>query len=303
MTEVKSSAPISILPEKPFLKVGRYEVRSVSPNRPFFSYNRRFKQNLNVIMKVETFADHSDASEVVFPDEADWQVMSDRFWSLLAVKQAADESYWFDYALNDVESITAESGLTFEEMPCLIREASKAGLLSPDKKPISFDGVTTWLSYRGTRGSAFPLHREDMNLWSINYLAAGSPKVWYVVPPGHYDRAIVQLQAALIANGVEGASCPAFEMHNSCLVDPEWFDRKKIPLNVVVQMPGQAVVIHPLALHQGFNVGRNLAFATNFGTADWLQYGIDCPVVRSPLCLVKISILRPRLSFIQPVCL
>src|SRR6266478_2729686 len=51
-------------------------------------------------------------------------------------------------------------------------------------------GVTRPYGYAGTRGSFFPIHREDGNLFSSNYLVSGAPKRWYGIAPKYGKRVI-----------------------------------------------------------------------------------------------------------------
>ena len=48
-----------------------------------------------------------------------------------------------------------------------------------------FDGLSGYL-YFGRRNTMFPMHTEDGDLWSVNYLHSGAPKVWYVVARQSY---------------------------------------------------------------------------------------------------------------------
>ena len=48
-----------------------------------------------------------------------------------------------------------------------------------DDEVFHLPGVTSAYLYFGMWGSTFAVHAEDMNLLSINYLHAGSPKYWY----------------------------------------------------------------------------------------------------------------------------
>lgn len=47
-----------------------------------------------------------------------------------------------------------------------------------DKLDEKYDGIAFPYLYCGVKHSSFPWHIEDGGLYSINYLFAGSPKVW-----------------------------------------------------------------------------------------------------------------------------
>lgn len=48
------------------------------------------------------------------------------------------------------------------------------------RKEKMIKGLTSPYAYVGAYGATFPLHTEDENLYSINYLHMGAPKVWFV---------------------------------------------------------------------------------------------------------------------------
>ena len=66
-----------------------------------------------------------------------------------------------------------------ESCLCLLR--ADAGDGDRDDRDFRLPGVTSAYLYFGMWASAFAAHNEDMNLLSINYLHAGSPKYWYAV--------------------------------------------------------------------------------------------------------------------------
>ena len=52
-----------------------------------------------------------------------------------------------------------------------------------DSLDVNISGITTPFAYIGSWGSHFTWHTEDMDLYSMNILIEGAPKVWYCVPP------------------------------------------------------------------------------------------------------------------------
>ena len=47
-----------------------------------------------------------------------------------------------------------------------------------------------------------------------------------------------------------------------------------IKFNIVIQEPGEYMIINPGAYHQGFNLGCNVAEAVNFATSHWFSHGL-----------------------------
>lgn len=298
MTAAQAPVDLDSLPsDSEYMKVGRFCVMPLSGDGHLYSFGSLFKKNLNVSMKVGTFRRHGRESGMCLESPADPLAVAASFWSTLASKT---EGFKFDYAIDDVADLSHESGLLFNDMPCIVRDASAAGMFSDDGSAVQWPGVTTWYRYRGNTGSAFAFHREDMRLSSINFLAAGSEKFWYVVPPASYETVLCLLREDLQKNDYPNSRCSAVEMHKDLMVTPDWFEERGIPVNLVVQSAGQAVVVHPLALHQGFSRGQNLAFATNFGLPSWLNFAADVPVV-SPDLLAE-NVLMVRFRTFQCVC-
>ena len=59
-------------------------------------------------------------------------------------------------------------------------------------------GVTTPMTYFGMWRSFFAWHKEDADLYSINFLHWGAPKIWYAVAPSNapkFDR-MAQVRAS-----------------------------------------------------------------------------------------------------------
>eukprot|EP00536_Pseudo-nitzschia_multiseries_P012417 jgi/Psemu1/32023/gm1.32023_g len=140
-----------------------------------------------------------------------------------------------------------------------------------DDKYGGIPGVTTPYLYFGMWASVFCAHTEDMNLFSINYLHAGAPKIWYAVAEGEDSRRFENLMESNYAHAKK--ECPEYLRHKRSLVSPAMLKKSGIPYTMTVQYPGDAIITFPGSYHSGFNTGFNVAEATNFATPEWIPYG------------------------------
>lgn len=152
-------------------------------------------------------------------------------------------------------------------------------------------GVTSPYLYAGMWGSVFCAHTEDMNLLSINYLHAGQPKFWYAVaePDAQRFLTICQFHFAL-----QAGKCPEFLRHKRSLISPAILKKAGIRYQTAVQYPGEAIITFPASYHFGFNMGFNVAEATNFGVPEWLPFGQKASVCLCRPHAVRINV--PRLA-------
>mmetsp|Transcript_22813 Transcript_22813/g.73414 ORF Transcript_22813/g.73414 Transcript_22813/m.73414 type:complete len:556 (+) Transcript_22813:102-1769(+) len=137
-------------------------------------------------------------------------------------------------------------------------------------KGVSIPGVTTSMLYAGSPRSLFAAHKEDCDLFSINYLSEGAPKLWYCVPPSHAARVERVAAAAFPAWKTD---CPDFMRHKTTMLSPAFLEQHGIPYTFIVQRPGDFVITYPGCFHFGFNSGVNVAEATNFATPSWIPVG------------------------------
>lgn len=131
-------------------------------------------------------------------------------------------------------------------------------------------GITDAYLYLGMWKTAFPWHTEDNDLYSINYLHFGAPKIWYAIPPS-YGRKFEEECAKTFPK--TASTCASFLRHKTTLLSPKWLQEHEIPFDTVVQEAGEIIITFPYGYHSGFNTGFNCAEATNFATKRWIEYG------------------------------
>ncbi|KAJ1521127.1 hypothetical protein ONE63_002827 [Megalurothrips usitatus] len=136
-----------------------------------------------------------------------------------------------------------------------------------------YPGINSPFLYIGNIHSFFPIHIEDLSLFSINFLHHGYGKLWIVVSPKY----IAKLHYFLSKEFHPLASCIGLLSHKYLLPTPAWLRRNGIPFKAVLQRKGQGIIVTPNAAHFGFNLGPNIAEASNFGTTSWIPYGIVYP--------------------------
>mmetsp|Transcript_24714 Transcript_24714/g.52687 ORF Transcript_24714/g.52687 Transcript_24714/m.52687 type:complete len:688 (-) Transcript_24714:96-2159(-) len=151
---------------------------------------------------------------------------------------------------------------------CLLRADAKEG--DRDDEVFHLPGVTSAYLYFGMWASAFAAHNEDMNLLSINYLHAGSPKYWYAVAQEDSKR-FESLARSHFAG--QASECDEFLRHKQCLLSPAILKKVGIKFTTCVQRPGDAIITFPGSYHFGFNTGFNVAESTNFAVPEWIPHG------------------------------
>ncbi|ETV90987.1 hypothetical protein H310_14324 [Aphanomyces invadans] len=142
---------------------------------------------------------------------------------------------------------------------------------------VDLPGITQAMLYFGMWSAMFALHTEDMELYSINYLHTGKPKVWYTVPPHHAARVERVCQTMFPHDYV---ACHEFLRHKTSLVSPAKLHEFDVPYYRAVQGPGDFIITFPRAYHQGFNTGFNIAESVNFATLRWIAMGLDAKVCK-----------------------
>ena len=123
-------------------------------------------------------------------------------------------------------------------------------------------------AYYGERSTIFPIHTEDGDFWSINYLHYGAPKIWYVTAQSSFEKVSQLIRAVCLKSKDEqtrsAVKCPGFLRHKQFQCSPQWLLDRNVQVYRLVQKPGMYVIIRPGVLHWGFNCGFNVAEAANF---------------------------------------
>ena len=132
------------------------------------------------------------------------------------------------------------------------------------------EGVNAPMTYWGMWRTFFSWHVEDKDLYSINYLHMGAPKMWYCIPPSARDK-FDELCRNRFPTLYQ--QCPAFMRHKNVLFTPYQLRQFNIPFSKATQEEGEFIVLNMGAYHCGFNLGFNCAEAVNFATPEWITTG------------------------------
>lgn len=131
-------------------------------------------------------------------------------------------------------------------------------------------GVTSPYLYVGTWRAMFGWHKEDMDLYSINYLHAGHPKFWYSIDL----RDNAKFEAYCAKHFEEDyRQCKEFIRHKNTLIHPRNLIKCGIRMIKATHYPGEFMISRASAYHAGFNSGYNLAEAVNFALPSWIEKG------------------------------
>lgn len=131
-------------------------------------------------------------------------------------------------------------------------------------------GVSTPFLYVGSYKSTFCWHTEDMELCSINYLHFGAPKTWYGIPM-KYKAKFEEFVRSEYPD--EFRKCDQALRHKQMLISPTVLYQNGIQVSRMIQEEGEFMITFPGAYHAGFNLGLNVAEATNFATKSWIEIG------------------------------
>mmetsp|Transcript_533 Transcript_533/g.560 ORF Transcript_533/g.560 Transcript_533/m.560 type:complete len:561 (-) Transcript_533:164-1846(-) len=135
-------------------------------------------------------------------------------------------------------------------------------------KPIA--GVNDPYLYIGSWKTMFGWHKEDIDLYSINFNHYGKPKFWYALPTSEAPK----LEKFAKQHFPEGFSkCKEYLRHKTIMISP-YLLKQHIPdlkIHKMIHYPGEFVVTLGGSYHAGFNWGFNIAEAVNFATTKWLD--------------------------------
>ncbi|KAF0700704.1 Aste57867_8758 [Aphanomyces stellatus] len=144
-------------------------------------------------------------------------------------------------------------------------------------RTVDLPGITQAMLYFGMWSAIFAMHTEDMELYSINFLHTGKPKIWYTVPPQHAAR-VERICQTMFPD--EYMACQQFLRHKTSLISPSKMHEFDIPYCKAVQGPGEFIITFPRAYHQGFNTGFNIAESVNFATLRWIPRALEAKLCK-----------------------
>jgi len=116
----------------------------------------------------------------------------------------------------------------------------------------------------------FGWHKEDMDLYSINYVHCGQSKYWYGINLSSSEN-FEQYVHSNFRDQVK--ACSEFIRHKTTLIHPNNLLENRIKMTRAIQKPGEFVISRAAAYHSGFNAGYNIAEAVNFALPAWIKVG------------------------------
>ncbi|KAG2450697.1 hypothetical protein HYH02_004535 [Chlamydomonas schloesseri] len=212
-----------------------------------------------------------------------------------AVDPDVERSFWANLTLNP-PLYGADTPVSFfdEKLPYGWNLNHLGDLLQTHPKVDAVPGVTTPMTYFGMWRSFFGWHKEDADLYSVNFLHWGAPKVWYCVPPSgkqKFERMAQSLFPEL------HKSCPAFVRHKDIMLSPSCLKTYGVPYMRACQRANEFVVLNAAAYHAGFNSGFNCAEAVNFGLKEWIPIGKEAVPCR---CSALKDVVRISMKLFDP---
>ena len=140
-------------------------------------------------------------------------------------------------------------------------------LLSKGLGDVQIKGVSDPYVYIGQWKAMFGWHKEDLDLYSINYLHHGKPKFWYSINLTDNQKVESFMQKRFPENYKR---CKEFIRHKTTMVSPKVLQEEGMKMVKGLHLPNEFMISRCAAYHSGFNFGFNIAEAVNFAAADWI---------------------------------
>lgn len=178
-----------------------------------------------------------------------------------------EKLFWKTLKLNaplygaDIEGSIMDSGIPWNlaEIDTLLTEGLNDQKLS---------GVNLPYLYVGGWKTMFGWHKEDLDLYSINYLHMGAPKFWYSIDLDCSEK-FENFAKKCFPDRFE--KCSEYLRHKNTLIHPVVLMNNDIKVRKIVQKPGEFIIPRASGYHAGFNSGFNLAEAVNFALLHWIE--------------------------------
>ncbi|KAJ9119645.1 hypothetical protein QFC22_003355 [Naganishia vaughanmartiniae] len=168
-----------------------------------------------------------------------------------------ERKFWRGLSIGEPSWYGADlKGSLFTEETTAWNVASLPNVLNRLNLKRKVPGVNTPYLYFGMWAAAFAWHVEDMDLYSINYIHAGTPKFWYAIPQGKAETFERHMAGYF---GQDAQRCDQFLRHKSFVVSPSKLGGDSCRPNFLVQKQGEFVITYPKGYHAGFNGGFNIA--------------------------------------------
>ncbi|KAI9726533.1 MAG: hypothetical protein M1834_009020 [Cirrosporium novae-zelandiae] len=190
------------------------------------------------------------------------EITVQEFESTSTTKKTTLGPYAVDLAAEDIPDLETNLGLSFR------LKTLKGDELKPTTEKIP--GLHDPFAYIGTPASAFSIHIEDENLYSVNYVHLGV-KTWVIIPPNQKEKLEEKLReiwSDQFQNGQVEPDCSQFGRHLNTYIPTHTLEHWGIEYHILYQKQGQAVITFPNTYHQGFNASFNIAEAINYAL-DW----------------------------------
>lgn len=112
--------------------------------------------------------------------------------------------------------------------------------------------------------STFCWHVEDLNLYSVNYLIEGKPKIWYSISSKDKEVFENYVKSKYYTHFIKDKKfIYGLKIH----IDPKELIQYGIQVYRTIQYPGEMIVTVPKGYHMGFSLGWNKAEAVNLAVS------------------------------------